>query len=85
MRRLCVCAVLWYARCADGAICTVSSDVVPERPAGQWERIHARELRLSVAHPPANAWEEMVAWTEQGKLWHLPVNNEQGTTTETRH
>ena len=47
-------------------------------PAGQWERIHARELRLSVAHPPTNAWEEMAVWTEQGKLWHMPVNNEQG-------
>ena len=54
--------------------------MTPALPASQWERIHARELRLSVTHPPANAWEEMAVWTGQGKLWHLPVDNEQGTT-----
>ncbi|XP_043207204.1 28S ribosomal protein S31, mitochondrial-like [Amphibalanus amphitrite] len=57
-----------------------STEVAPQ--ASHWERIHARELRLSVAHPPTNAWEEMVVWTEQGKLWHLPVNNEQGLDQE---
>lgn len=47
-------------------------------PASAWERIHQREMQLSVTHPPANGWEQTILWTEQGKLWTLPVNNEAG-------
>jgi small subunit ribosomal protein S31 len=61
---------------------------VPESPVGTtsdvlsevttWHRLEARELRLAVTHPPSNIFEEMIQWTEQGKLWHFPINNEQG-------
>jgi len=52
------------------------SDEQPEITT--WHRLEARELHLAVTHPPSNIFEEMIQWTEQGKLWHLPVNNEQG-------
>lgn len=45
-----------------------------------WDALHAKELKLSVTHPPANGLEEMILWTEQGKLWHFPIDNEQGET-----
>lgn len=43
-----------------------------------WNRLKQRELRLAVTHPPTNIFEEMILWTEQGKLWKFPINNEQG-------
>ncbi|XP_069698084.1 small ribosomal subunit protein mS31 isoform X2 [Periplaneta americana] len=49
-----------------------------------WNRLEARELRLAVTHPPANIFEEMIQWTEQGKLWHFPINNEQGQDEESK-
>jgi hypothetical protein len=43
-----------------------------------WDAVHAKELQLAVTHPPANGFEEMILWTNQGKLWNFPINNEQG-------
>jgi hypothetical protein len=43
-----------------------------------WSNLHAKELKLSVTHPPSNIFEQMILWTDQGKLWHFPINNEQG-------
>jgi len=50
--------------------------------SGVWERVDAQELELAVTQPPANAWEEMIQWTEEGTLWQLPVDNEQGLEEE---
>jgi hypothetical protein len=44
-----------------------------------WDALAQKELKSAVTHPPANGFEEMILWTEQGKLWKYPVNNEQGT------
>ncbi|CAG0885722.1 unnamed protein product, partial [Cyprideis torosa] len=41
-----------------------------------------REVRLSVIQSPRNGFEEMIVWTEQGKLWHFPIDNEQGLEDE---
>jgi len=30
---------------------------------------------------PHNAFEEMIQWTEEEKLWKFPIDNEQGETT----
>jgi small subunit ribosomal protein S31 len=43
-----------------------------------WQRCADRELSLLSAPAPRNALEEQIEWTLQGKLWHFPVNNEQG-------
>ena len=43
-----------------------------------WERLSQKELKKAVTHPPKNAFEEMILWTEQGKMWKFPIDNEQG-------
>lgn len=43
-----------------------------------WRNCHERQLRILSTPSPRNALEEMILWTEQGKLWHFPVDNEQG-------
>ncbi|XP_063706231.1 small ribosomal subunit protein mS31 [Culicoides brevitarsis] len=42
-----------------------------------WDSLEKRELRLSITHPPSNYFEKMALWTEQGKLWRFPIDNEQ--------
>lgn len=43
-----------------------------------WNILYNRDLRLAVTHPPSNYFQEMILWTEQGKLWKFPIDNEQG-------
>lgn len=42
-----------------------------------WEYLEKRELKITITHPPANHFEQMILWTDQGKLWKFPINNEQ--------
>ncbi|XP_022212918.2 28S ribosomal protein S31, mitochondrial [Drosophila obscura] len=42
-----------------------------------WSQLSERELSLHAAHPPANYFEQMALWTEQGKVWRFPIDNEQ--------
>lgn len=39
--------------------------------------IEAEELKKSVRFPPRNSFEEMMQWTEDGKMWQFPIDNEQ--------
>ncbi|KFM56923.1 hypothetical protein X975_13709, partial [Stegodyphus mimosarum] len=41
-----------------------------------WEKLQEKEMRLLVQFAPASAFEEMILWTEQGKHWKLPIDNE---------
>jgi small subunit ribosomal protein S31 len=43
-----------------------------------WANLQARELKLAITHPPRNYFEKMALWTEQGKVWKFPIDNEQG-------
>lgn len=43
-----------------------------------WAALEQRELKALTIHPPANVFQEMILWTEQGKLWKFPIDNEQG-------
>uniref|UniRef100_A0A8D8THQ6 Small ribosomal subunit protein mS31 n=2 Tax=Cacopsylla melanoneura TaxID=428564 RepID=A0A8D8THQ6_9HEMI len=47
-----------------------------------WCQLHEKDLTLSVTHPPSNIFQQMILWTDQGKLWHFPINNEQGMDEE---
>lgn len=47
-----------------------------------WSRLQERELKLAVTHPPSNYFQKMALWTEQGKLWKFPIDNEQGMEAE---
>lgn len=53
-----------------------------EAPATElttWNYLHERDLRLVVTHPPANIFEQLIRWTDEGKIWRFPIDNEQGT------
>ena len=43
-----------------------------------WKACRDRELDILSRPPPRNALDEMILQTKQGKLWHFPINNEQG-------
>lgn len=43
-----------------------------------WSALEQRELNLAVTHPPSNHFQKMALWTDQGKLWKFPIDNEQG-------
>lgn len=43
-----------------------------------WEKLSKKEIELTLERPVENFFEEMIKWTEEGKLWHFPINNEQG-------
>lgn len=47
-----------------------------------WDRLYKKSLKMAVTHPPKNIYEQMVIWTEQGKLWKFPIDNEQGMEKE---
>jgi small subunit ribosomal protein S31 len=49
-----------------------------------WSKLEQRELKQSVTHPPSNYFEKMIQWTEQGKLWKFPIDNEQGRDAEAK-
>lgn len=42
-----------------------------------WSHLQRYELQLQVTHPPSNYYEKIALWTEQGKVWRFPIDNEQ--------
>nr|CAG4635414.1 EOG090X04UC [Artemia franciscana] len=47
-----------------------------------WDAAKERALQMCVLSLPANGFEEMIQWTEQGKLWKFPIDNEYGLEEE---
>ncbi|XP_001602988.2 28S ribosomal protein S31, mitochondrial [Nasonia vitripennis] len=47
-----------------------------------WEAMEAREIKLATLSSPQNVFQELIQWTEQGKIWRFPINNEQGMEEE---
>lgn len=47
-----------------------------------WDRLYEKSLKTAVTHPPKNIYDQMIIWTEQGKLWKFPIDNEQGMEDE---
>lgn len=58
----------------------VSSQDIPELKT--WTALEQRELKALTTYPPANIFQELILWTEQGKLWKFPIDNEQGMEEE---
>jgi len=54
----------------------------PQLPT--WQKLHEKELKLAVTHPPENYFQEMILWTDQGKIWQFPINNEFGLDEEAK-
>lgn len=51
------------------------SDVPKFKMWNTWEK---NELQFSISKYPKNAFQEMIEWTKEGKLWKFPIDNEQG-------
>ncbi|CAL7934374.1 unnamed protein product [Xylocopa violacea] len=48
-----------------------------------WNIFEENELQsVYLKHYPKNAFQEMIEWTNQGKLWKFPIDNEQGMEKE---
>ena len=47
-----------------------------------WRKLKGQEMKWMATQVPRNAFEEMILWTEQGKLWKFPIDNEQGIEEE---
>lgn len=43
-----------------------------------WDLLYAREVKSALSQPPRNIFEQLIIWTEQGKTWRFPIDNEQG-------
>lgn len=43
-----------------------------------WKKLEKHELRLRMSMAPRNYFEKMAYWTEEGKIWRFPIDNEQG-------
>ena len=47
-----------------------------------WNELEREELHSLALQPPRNQYEEWIDWTNQGKLWHFPIDNDQGMERE---
>lgn len=56
----------------------IKEPVVESQLLRTWRELQKEELKSLVTLPPTNGFEEMIMWTEQGKLWQYPINNEAG-------
>lgn len=54
------------------------SDSAKESVLTTWDLAWERDKVMSVTKHPRNYFEEMIRWTEQGKLWPFPIDNEMG-------
>lgn len=46
-----------------------------------WKKLEQHDLRLRMSMAPRNYFEKMAYWTEEGKIWKFPIDNEQGKHT----
>lgn len=44
-----------------------------------WDKLQNRELEMMRSKAPENVFDELIQWTEEGKIWNFPIDNEQGT------
>uniref|UniRef100_A0AC11D903 Mitochondrial ribosomal protein S31 n=1 Tax=Ovis aries TaxID=9940 RepID=A0AC11D903_SHEEP len=56
------------------------TEEAPETEAAPslWDVEFAKQLAAVTEQPFQNAFEEMIQWTKEGKLWEFPINNEAG-------
>lgn len=49
-----------------------------------FDELEAEDSKRLMSLPPNNAFEEMIRWTQEGKLWTFPIDNEQGLDAESQ-
>ncbi|XP_076654978.1 mitochondrial ribosomal protein S31 [Halictus rubicundus] len=47
-----------------------------------WNLCEKKYMKMITTHYPENAFQEMAQWTEEGKMWNFPIDNEQGMDEE---
>ncbi|XP_031640619.1 28S ribosomal protein S31, mitochondrial [Contarinia nasturtii] len=47
-----------------------------------WQKLEQYDLHAAMSTAPRNYFEKMAYWTEEGKIWHFPIDNEQGLDEE---
>ena len=50
-----------------------------------FDMLEDKEQKERCEFPVANAFEEQIRWTEEGKLWKFPIDNEQGRWYSPQH
>ena len=72
----------WSAGSVSNILCRVDCyiDQPDESQTTLFDKLAAEESKRLTSLPPSNAFEEMMRWTDEGKLWNFPIDNEQGTT-----
>ncbi|KAG1679703.1 EEF1A lysine methyltransferase 1 [Nymphon striatum] len=56
--------------------------VAESEPDTVWNELNKRELHILNSPAPENPFEEMIRWTEKGRLWPFPIDNDYGLTEE---
>lgn len=59
----------------------VTAEPTEARPT-LWDMDFANQLSTVTNQMPRNGFEEMIQWTQQGKMWQYPVDNEAGLDEE---
>ena len=54
------------------------SFAVKEEEKSIFDSLQEEERKRQLRYPPSNAFDEMIRWTQEGKLWNFPIDNEQG-------
>ena len=64
-------------------IFTQTNAPLPDVPEFKvWNECEKSELKVQQSHYPETGFQEMIQWTEDGKLWKFPIDNEQGMEEE---
>ncbi|XP_076672423.1 mitochondrial ribosomal protein S31 isoform X2 [Andrena cerasifolii] len=64
-------------------IFTQTNPPLPDVPEFKvWNICEQSELKIQQSHYPETGFQEMIQWTEEGKLWKFPIDNEQGMEEE---
>lgn len=61
-----------------GIFSTTTAEAECQESLNIWDSLEKHELAVLTSRPPSNYYEKMIQWTEQGKIWHFPIDNEQG-------
>lgn len=59
-----------------------AAEVGPASLLPTWDSLAARDLERCTTRPPANQYQEFIQWTNQGKIWTFPIDNEVGLQEE---
>lgn len=62
----------------------VTQKFTSEPSLKMWSSFEHKELLRITRFEPLNWYDQCIVWTEEGKLWQFPINNEQGMDEEAK-